>query len=146
MRQQLLQLAEDSAPFEMIGLLGAASRESRDLVSIAPAKNHSPTPRVAFYVEPYAEQALHDALSEREQVVVGVYHSHLTSDARPSRSDLKMCRPGWLMVIVNHHRGQVRAFDDEGNELELIEPAPVAIAVDSDGDYDSDILEEDSVL
>lgn len=129
MRGQLLELAERHSPFEMVGLLGGTEDA---LLALAPAQNHSPTPRVAFYVEPDVEIGLHKALFEAGHSVVGVYHSHPRQEAKPSESDLKMCRPGWVMVIVSPSYEQVRAFEDDGTEIDLetVDRKPALVALE----------------
>ena len=144
MRSQLLELAKTHAPFEMIGLLGG---DDDNIKAFVPAKNHSPTPRVAFYVEPDAERTLATALFESGHDVIGAYHSHTVSHARPSQMDLKMVRPGWIMVIVSPQYEEVCAYEADGTpiDLELLVPVGSKARLTHIDDL-PDTLDEDDVL
>lgn len=138
MRDQLIARAMHDAPFEMVGLFGG---HGSHIEAFVPSNNHSPTPRVAFYVEPDVEEKLHSILRDRGHSVLGVYHSHLTTEAKPSQADLRMCRKHWLMIIVNPFRDQLRCFDEQGTEIAVELTGVIPLAEDL-----PDVLEEDSVL
>lgn len=121
MRERLLQMARDDAPFETVGLIAGNAIE---FTALAPLRNHSPTPTVAFYAEPESYACSAEALEAQGHELLGFYHSHPESRAEPSRADLMLCPHGWLMVIVAPEHEEVRCWTPSGEEVELVEWEP----------------------
>lgn len=86
--------------YEAIGFL--ARKRGHDVVTTRVAlNNHSPDPQNAYFVEPWEQFRAERALAEGGYEIVGVYHSHPSSEAQPSRTDKVAARPGELMVIYS---------------------------------------------
>jgi proteasome lid subunit RPN8/RPN11 len=117
-RRELERHAHDEAPNEACGLLvlrdGRAERYER-------GRNAAASPyRFDLEVDP------HVWFLEDEGYELAVFHSHLSSPARPSRTDVENIglwerRP---YVILSLHTGELRAYaieDGRISELELRE-------------------------
>jgi proteasome lid subunit RPN8/RPN11 len=89
--------ARESAPDECCGLL-IGSRERVESAHRAVNLRASPT---RFLIDPRDHFAALRAVRRRGQAVVGVYHSHPASAAKPSPTDLaEASYPDYLYLIV----------------------------------------------
>jgi len=79
LRAELLAAASEAAPLEACGLI--LRRDGRTWLQSLP--NQSPTPKVAFAVDPLAVLAAENDGCD----VVGVWHSHPGGSAQPSAAD-----------------------------------------------------------
>jgi len=90
------------APAECCGLLvGAARCDVLEVVEIVPCTNQHPThPERGFRIAP--EGLLEASRRARAQgtEVVGAYHSHPQSAARPSAQDAAEAATAWSHVII----------------------------------------------
>ena len=107
--------AAETAPDECVGLLfGHGERVMRSVR----LTNASSTPQIRFYAPP---QELFTALKEaddRDEVLVGSYHSHPRSAAWPSKTDLE-APDGTVMLIIG--QDAVRAFQVKNGAAEELE-------------------------
>ncbi|MFT4562427.1 MAG: proteasome lid subunit RPN8/RPN11 [Gammaproteobacteria bacterium] len=81
----IIDHARASPTQEVCGLLGGL--EERCL-TVYPGKNIAPTPECAFYMDPHTQLMAMRLMLERGEELVGIYHSHPSSAARPSARDL----------------------------------------------------------
>lgn len=90
--------AREAAPRECCGLLIGAGRR---IESTHPSRNIDPSP-ARFLIDPLDHfTAIHAARAGGREVV-GVYHSHPSTPARPSASDLaEACYAEYAYVIVS---------------------------------------------
>lgn len=89
--------ARRAAPHECCGLLLASGSR---IVEAVPARNISTTPLSTYTIEP--GDHFHAIRSARDRTldVVGAYHSHPRSLARPSATDRALAFSDFLFVIV----------------------------------------------
>ena len=112
--ETVLDHARAAYPEECCGLFvgepypgGARVRE------VMPAPNRHPEPRRRFDVDPSVLLAGHKRARVQGHEVVGYYHSHPDSPARPSFHDAAAALPqaSYLIVRVDDGRpGEVRSF------------------------------------
>ena len=90
--------ATAEAPRECCGLLvGRGSRIDRAV----PADNIDPAPERRFLVDPRRHISLRRELRGGPLTIVGVYHSHPSSPAEPSASDIEAAYPDFIYLIVS---------------------------------------------
>jgi proteasome lid subunit RPN8/RPN11 len=83
--KQILEHARAEAPSEACGLLaGLAGR----VLHVLPAANIAPNPAVEYLMDPYDQLRHFQAMEEQGLELLGIYHSHPTSPAYPSPTDL----------------------------------------------------------
>ena len=94
---------EAAYPEEACGLLsGRAAGGVWDVRAAHPSANLAARPRAEFEVDPALRLKLHKALRGGADSVIGVYHSHPDSPARPSARDLERAwEPDLLWLIVS---------------------------------------------
>jgi proteasome lid subunit RPN8/RPN11 len=143
LRQQLLGLARQGDPDEVCGILaghglevqrvlpvrntadeiGADQAVFRDRVSGVAAPGRRP---VHYYMDPRDQLRVYNELDQLELDVVGYYHSHTHTEARPSPTDIRLATdlaPLYVLVSLTHEP-KVRAWrivkadpTDEAGEL-----------------------------
>lgn len=97
--QNLLAHALETPTLEVCGLLGGLAATATQLYRIA---NIAATPQVAFTMDPQAQLAAMLEMRRRGETLVGIYHSHPTTAARPSATDLEEAAyPGVAFLIVS---------------------------------------------
>jgi proteasome lid subunit RPN8/RPN11 len=131
LRQQLLGHAREGDPDEVCGILGgkAASgdvlrifrvRNTADEVTAevdifrdrdtgAAASGHR---TVHYYMDPRDQLRVYNELDDLDLDVVGYYHSHTRSEARPSPTDIRLATdlsPIYVLVSLTH-QPNVRAW------------------------------------
>lgn len=101
----LEQDAVERYPEECCGaLLGSA----RVVVQIRPTQNVSPGPKSQqFEIDPRDLLAVHQEARQRGLEVLGYYHSHPDSPARPSTRDFEVALPDVSYLIVAVRGGRV---------------------------------------
>jgi proteasome lid subunit RPN8/RPN11 len=93
----------DSLPLEACGLLGGVSAEDggADVRAFFPTENVAASARL-YEVEPRALLQADRLAEEAGQQLVGVYHSHTHTEAKPSPTDVRQAPdPGWHYVLVS---------------------------------------------
>lgn len=99
LHQHLLAHALATPTLEVCGLLGGVGATATRLYRIA---NIAATPQVAFMMDPQAQLAALLEMRGRGETLVGIYHSHPTTAAQPSATDLKEAAyPGVAFLIVS---------------------------------------------
>lgn len=150
LRHELMQLAREGDPDEVCGILAGhglqvervfAVRNTADEVeaeqgvfrdrdSGASMAGRRP---VHYYMDPRDQLRVYNELDELELEVVGYYHSHTHTEARPSPTDIRLATdlaPLYVLVSLTHEPN-VRAWrivkadpsDESGELVELaLEP------------------------
>ncbi len=103
LRQQLSHLVEASYPFEACGLLVGRMGDTRiDTVRICPARNlNRERPEDRYLLDPQDFLAADQAARAQGLEIVGFWHSHPNSPARPSRTDLESAWEGYSYLIIS---------------------------------------------
>ena len=70
--------------YEAVGFV--ASKRGRGVATV-PLNNHSPDPEHGFFVEPWEQYRAENKLTREGYEILGVYHSHVNSEALPSQTD-----------------------------------------------------------
>lgn len=110
------RMSRQAAPREGCAfLVGDASR-----VAVAlPSRNLHPEPATHYAVDPALFLALEAELEGTGRRIVGVAHSHPSTDAVPSATDRAHALPGWLYLIhgcpPGRPGGVLRAWRLEGD-------------------------------
>jgi proteasome lid subunit RPN8/RPN11 len=145
LREELMRLAREGDPDEVCGILGgrdgavsqvfpvrntadqvdADSGVFRDRDSGAATGGRRP---VHYYMDPRDQLRVYNQLDELELDVVGYYHSHTHTEARPSPTDIRLASdlsPYYVLVSLTH-QPNVRAWrilkQDPADEIgELVE-------------------------
>ena len=98
-------------PHECCGALIGHSDNDRNIVSeLRTLRNAEPnSPERRFVVDPQELNLLDRSLraSERGETIVGFYHSHPDSPARPSSTDLEWAWEGYSYIIVSVEQGKI---------------------------------------
>ena len=107
---QLVAHARQAAPDEACGLAGVAGDR---VVTLRPARNAAPSPRVRFTFDDDGYRQI--IALEREGLDVGIYHSHPASPAYPSATDRAEMSATWpdslqLMVTLMSEPPQLNAY------------------------------------
>jgi proteasome lid subunit RPN8/RPN11 len=102
----------------LIGLAYGPEIEIRTLIPVVnTARDHS-----SFLIEAPTVLRLERQAACAGVQVVGFYHSHPTTSAEPSPTDLEAAVPGYVYVIVDVPRGSIRCWrlrDDRSGFHEL---------------------------
>jgi proteasome lid subunit RPN8/RPN11 len=101
--------ARQTAPAECCGLLIGSSAE---IVEAVAARNSAADPRRRYVIDPQDHLQALRAARRRGLDVVGAYHSHVHSEARPSPTDAAEAFGDFLFVIVGlgHDPPEVTAW------------------------------------
>jgi proteasome lid subunit RPN8/RPN11 len=95
---QIITHAEKDAPIEACGYLaGADGRVTRHypLTNAEGREDH-------YTADPMEQFAVHKAVRQEALEIVGVYHSHPATPARPSAEDIRLAHdPNLLYVIIS---------------------------------------------
>jgi [CysO sulfur-carrier protein]-S-L-cysteine hydrolase len=96
---QLLHHAQQSPDTEVCGLIG--SRQGVPISCYA-IKNTAKKPQQRFLLEPKQQIAAMAKMRDRNEELFAIYHSHPTSPAIPSKTDLDMAAyPDVLYLIIS---------------------------------------------
>jgi proteasome lid subunit RPN8/RPN11 len=146
LRQQLLGHAREGDPDEVCGILGGRSSEIsrvfrvrntaadvtadrgvfRDRETGVATAGRAP---VHYYMDPRDQLRVYNAIDDLGLDVVGYYHSHTHSEARPSPTDIRLASdlsPVYVLVSLTH-QPEVRAWrirkadpvDETGDLIEI---------------------------
>jgi proteasome lid subunit RPN8/RPN11 len=109
----------DKGSYEAVGFV--ASNDDPGLgVATVPLHNHAPNPQHAFFVEPWEQFQAEKKLDDFGYNILGVYHSHVNSEALPSQSDHKMARPEEYVFIYSVVFDELKAYKENGGILEPV--------------------------
>lgn len=96
---QLLEHAQSSVESEVCGVLGGVEGIA---VSCYPVENAHPNPRTKFRLDASEQIAAFKTLREKDEQLFAIYHSHPTSEAYPSVTDLAQSHyPETLCLIIS---------------------------------------------
>jgi len=129
LRQQLLDHAREGDPDEVCGILGGRSGEIQRVFRVRNTATDVTADRgvfrdrdtgvatagrapVHYYMDPRDQLRVYNAIDELGLDVVGYYHSHTHSEARPSPTDIRLATdlsPVYVLVSLTH-QPEVRAW------------------------------------
>ena len=122
--QQLIRDAQAEPDTEVCGLLAGTVDTCN---AIYPIKNISPDPQYSFCMDPQAQLAAMNTMGAMKQTMLGIYHSHPTTGAMPSRRDiLGATYPEVAYLIISLtvlEQPQVAAFvlvEDHFDQIALV--------------------------
>jgi proteasome lid subunit RPN8/RPN11 len=148
LRQELIAHARDGDPDEVCGFLGGRDhrvervRRIRNIADEVGAETEVFRDRqtaeatagrraVHYYMDPLDQLAAYKELDDQELDVIGYYHSHTHTEARPSPTDVRLARDSgafWILVsLEDAARPVVRAWqilkndpmDESGEVIEV---------------------------
>ncbi len=104
--------AEQSYPQECCGfLIGARRRLSFELIHEVPARNASAGEKTKrFLISPTEYLAAEKSAEAKNLEIIGFYHSHPNSRARPSQLDLEHAWPNMIYLIASVNDGKIGEF------------------------------------
>ena len=124
--------ARAAYPEECCGLLtGEPAPGGARVREVLPAANRHPEPRRRYDIDPHALLAGHRRAREQGREVVGYYHSHPDSPARPSWHDTAAALPGASYLIVRvdaGEPGELRSFRATREGAGLVEERVEVVA------------------
>jgi [CysO sulfur-carrier protein]-S-L-cysteine hydrolase len=109
MAEELFAHAREEAPNECCGMIGAANGMPRSLYR---AKNAEASP-LRYNLDPQDQFRIMKQMEERGEELAAIYHSHTSSPAYPSQTDVNLAAyPDALYIIVSLVEGErpIRAF------------------------------------
>lgn len=101
---------------EAVGFM-ARKHTDEGISSIMPLNNHSSDPQHGFYVEAWEQYRAERKLDEQGYKICGVYHSHPTGEALPSRADRELARPGEYMAIYSVAFDELKVWLEKEGDL-----------------------------
>lgn len=109
---KLLQICGEAWPQEACGVI-ACTRAVID--TVIPIKNSHPEPSKAFSFDPAEWTAAYFGMQTSRQSLVGLFHSHPSSEAVPSRLDYDGLWPAsslsyWIVSLKNPDSPYVQAY------------------------------------
>jgi desampylase len=111
-----------TGPAECCGaLIGLAHSEEVEIRTLIPVANTARDP-FSFLIDAATVLRLERQATCAGMQVVGFYHSHPTTSAEPSPTDLELAIPGYVYVIIDVARGSIRCWrlrDDRSGFHEL---------------------------
>ena len=116
---QLLHSAQISPNQEVCGLIGS----SNNIASTCyPIQNIAEQPETRFQLEPKQQIAALSAMRDKEESLFAIYHSHPSSPAVPSATDIKLASyPDAIYLIISlNTKGvlEIRAFTITNTDIE----------------------------
>lgn len=97
--QQLLHAAQETPDIEVCGLIGAAEQIPQ---TCYPIKNVSPQPQTRFQLDAKQQIATIKHMRTQGETLFGIYHSHPTAPAIPSKTDVQLTAyPDALHFIIS---------------------------------------------
>lgn len=123
--EEMVSDAEERAPWEACGIL--AGRDGT-VTKVYRMRNVDASPEVRYFMEPSEQLRVVKEVRREGLEMLGIYHSHPLSTARPSGVDVKMAfYPEVAYVIVSLATGKgadVKAFRILGSDLGAPSPGP----------------------
>ena len=107
-------------PIEACGVLAKAQTDDWKVAEIYEMKNVEQLP-IGYSMDPKEQLGIERTMRERGQQMLGIYHSHTASEARPSPVDIKHAvSPDIVYVLVSvvpHSEAVVRGFQIDGERV-----------------------------
>jgi proteasome lid subunit RPN8/RPN11 len=102
--------AVETYPYECCGaLLGREGEEGREVLELAPLENRRmDSPRNRFSITAEDVRLAEKTAREKNLELIGWYHSHPDSPARPSEYDREHAWPWYSYIIVRSEAGGTR--------------------------------------
>ena len=126
----MIKHAQREYPNEACGYLAV---KNGVLVQAIPMRNVDESP-TSYMMDPAEQLKVQKQLRAEGLAHAGIYHSHVATEAYPSRRDIahavaiqEFCDVPYLLVTLKDERPRVRAFtirDGHVQEEELVEVAP----------------------
>lgn len=108
---ELLHYAQLSDEQEVCGLLGMDAAER---YTFYPIKNVAEEPRTRFLMDPEEQLSAMKKISDNEQTLFAIYHSHPTAPAIPSATDIEMAAypDAYYLIVTLNTKGvlEMRCF------------------------------------
>ena len=118
---QLLHSAQISAEQEVCGLIGSKKGIA---MSCYPIKNNAAHPEIRFQLDEKQQISAMATMREKNENLFAIYHSHPTSPAEPSVTDIKMATyPEAIHLIISlNTKGvlEIRGFSIFEHEVKEI--------------------------
>lgn len=125
LRDRIVADAQRTPTVEICGLL--AGHDAR-CTAAYPVRNVSPDPDISFYMDPQGQIDAMGAMQASGEAMLGIYHSHPRTEARPSARDIAgAAYPGVAYVIVSLKdpaQVDIAAFDFAGGAFTPIPLEP----------------------
>jgi len=125
--------ADTDESTEVCGILAGPSVPADSPLQVTayyPISNIAATPRVAYELDPAETLGTIDALEAANTELVGFYHSHPDSPARPSDTDRAQAHwPGYVYLIISVQSAEIGAWRWTGEQFE---PLGADVVADSD--------------
>lgn len=125
--QQMIAHAKREYPNEACGYLAA---KSGVLIQAIPMRNVDASP-TSYTMDPREQLTVQKRLRAEGLTHAGIYHSHVATEAYPSKRDIahaaaiqELCQVPYLLVTLKDERPRARAFtilDGHVREEELVE-------------------------
>ncbi|MDG6933163.1 MAG: M67 family metallopeptidase [Nitrososphaerota archaeon] len=104
-----MQHSEEGYPEEVCGVMLSPSDTSDLVISLRRMKNSHDGPRQSRYsIDPMELYAADNEATKEGMLIVGIYHSHPDSPAKPSKFDLDHSFPWYKYVITSVVEGKVK--------------------------------------
>lgn len=103
---KMVEYARQGTPYEACGLLGGQSEgpainDRRMVQSFYPMTNADKSP-IHYSLDPKEQFQVMKKMREQGEELVGIFHSHVASPARPSSEDVRLAYyPGVSYVLVS---------------------------------------------
>ncbi len=130
---RMIEHSRRDYPNEACGFLaGRAGVPAGVIVRAIPMRNVDASP-TSYTMDPLEQMRVQRALRDEGLEHAGIYHSHVATEAYPSRRDVahalaiqEFCQVPYLLVTLKDEQPHVRAFtmlDGHVHEEELVEAA-----------------------
>lgn len=120
LRQQMFEHALSRPSQEVCGLLGGRREQAS---SYYPVKNAAPEPARRYLMEPAEQIAAMKDMRDRGETLVGIFHSHTDTPARPSPTDLALAYyPDTVYLILSLQSAppELNAFYFDGGQFRQV--------------------------
>ncbi|MCL5027213.1 MAG: M67 family metallopeptidase [Chloroflexi bacterium] len=118
MVNEIIAHAQQGAPEEVVGILAGSNGRVEKLYR---ATNVAKNPRQQYLMDSREQLRIMREIESHGWDMVGIYHSHPESPARPSQTDIKLAGyPDAVYVIVSlkdRQKPVMRAFHIEDNNI-----------------------------
>ncbi|MCL5986516.1 MAG: M67 family metallopeptidase [Actinobacteria bacterium] len=122
--EEIIRHSKGSLPREACGIL--AGRDNK-VEKVYKMKNISETPKVCYFIDPKEQLTVFKEMRQVGKELMGIYHSHSTTDAYPSSRDCEMAFYSDAIYVIislkDPGRPEMRAFrivDGSITEEELV--------------------------
>ncbi len=119
--QGILAHSQETPELEVCGLIGKTADSRLSLYRVANIAEH---PESAYLMCPHGQVDAMRQMRDNNEEMYAIYHSHPTSEAWPSETDLALAAyPDTLQIIVSLQtdKPELRAFLIQQNRVEELE-------------------------